>query len=102
MSSKDEPDLSQQVKFLQDVLQNASVNEDETAAAENLAVLLRQLDEAGDVAQDVEVKLDKLLENLEGMIEELGGNKDSDKPTNGTDGHLNEQTLNKPDSGPQS
>lgn len=73
MSSKDESDLSRQVKFLQDVLQNASVK-DETAA-DNLAVLLRQLDEAGDVAQGVEDKLDKLLENLEGMIEELEGNK---------------------------
>lgn len=66
-------ELSIQVKFLQSVLQNASV-EDE-AAGDNLAELLKQLDEAHGVAQGVEDKLDKILENLEGMIGDLEGNK---------------------------
>jgi len=43
----------------------------EDEVGDNLAVLLKQLDTADGVAQGVESKLDKILSNLEGLLEGL-------------------------------
>ncbi|GJJ07769.1 hypothetical protein Clacol_001974 [Clathrus columnatus] len=68
-------DLPSQFKFIEDTLKNTP-STDNDGAADNLAEILKQLDDAGDIAQGVEDKLDKLLGDLEEMIVKLEENKD--------------------------
>jgi hypothetical protein len=61
--------LASEVAFLQDVLSSPPPTEAESGS--NIAALLKQLDTADGVAQGVESRLDKLLSNLEGLLEGL-------------------------------
>lgn len=58
-----------QVAFLQQVISSSGPTEE--GAEGDIFEILKQLEAADGVAQGVESKLDKLLENLEGMIEGL-------------------------------
>lgn len=61
--------LASEVALLQDFPSPPPSAED--GAGSNIAALLKQLDSADGVAQGVETKLDKILSNLEGLLEVL-------------------------------
>lgn len=73
-SSDATPDTStliNQVEYLKEVVMTANISEDSDDLGENIAALIKQVDTANQVAEGVESKLDKLLENLEDILQGL-------------------------------
>lgn len=66
-SSSDASGQVTELAFLQEVISSSDADVGEG----DISAILRQLETADNVAQGVESKLDKLLENLEGLLEGL-------------------------------
>jgi ABC-type transporter Mla subunit MlaD len=68
-----ETGLVSQIEYLREVLMTTNINENSEDLTENIAALIKQVDTANQVAEGVEIKLDKLLENLEDILKGLEG-----------------------------
>jgi len=89
------PGLAELAALVSSSTARSDISEDPEHADQNLAELLRQLEHANVVAEDVEDKLDALLAQLDGIVEGLGaphvpeeGQQDSANPVIITDEQL--------------
>jgi len=69
--------LFTQVEYLRQAIANTNIDDESLNVGDNLNALLRQVDVADQVAQGVETKLDRLLEDLEELLQ---GFEDTEDP----------------------